>query len=512
MQSVSTQFANYAKSSIRPMSFRVEFAFERQFDENATFFTIGTSEIAGIDPIKGESDVLFEWGKYRYTDFTRRLIGFEWSHQEDQKFGISTSFANIVLDNHDDYFTPKRGSDIEQYLKPQRPVRIYGGFGTELLQVFVGITKGRIKIDENAKTATFKAEGFLDTLLSRQLENTSLFQDKRTDEILQTLFTNNGLGVGQYSLDTGFNIPSFVYAEAGLTLGGIVEKLLQAEFGRLYMDENGLIVFKNRQNYNTNIQDEFSHNNVIDFDTRDDEIINVVEIKAAIRDVVGTEQLQTQQEVQLIRAGETIDVWRTFADPVVAVNTPQDYLGATSSYWVANTAADNSGTYNNSDITLNSTSLFSTSYLMTFENTGTTDLYITTIMLYGNPARAVENVFIREEDATSVAEFDENKISIENDFFQDRTTVESRAKIFLRDHKDYYDNLELDVVGNWAYQLGDAVRLNIDGQTQDFVIIGINGVFDDGGLQQRLKLRQFERVSYFTIGQSLIGGTDEIAP
>ena len=70
----------------------------------------------------------------------------------------------------------------------------------------------------------------------------------------------------------------------------------------------------------------------------------------------------------------------------------------------------------------------------------------------------------------------------------------------------------MNVKGNPALQIGDAVGVSVFGSSDTYVIKKIIDRWDAGRYSQQLTVKKKVFLSYFTVGISTIGGTDVIAP
>lgn len=517
MQSVSTQFNNRANGQMRPLSWRALMSFPKAFQEDVDFFTIGVSTIGGLDIIKGEGDVIQEWDKYQYDDYTNRIMSIEVTRQEEPVNSVSLAIADIKMRNTDNYFSPNGGSVIDEFILPYRPAKLYLGFGQENVPVFTGLTEKMPVVDEKGKTASFHLIDFMYSLFNRPLDRTIMLQGVRTDEALEELMDAAGILPTQFDFDYGFNIINFVYFEKGTKFGEAVKELMEAEMGRFYMDEAGVIRFKNRQNYSATPVWYFDKSNVLDIKTKtQDDIINVVEIKADVREVQAKQKYWELQSATRIPAGSSVDIWADFEDPVTTADTPVDVTSATTSSFTISTAENiEDGEIIASGVTVTKT-LFSKSCLLEFENANGFDVYINVLELWATPAKIVKQIYVREEDSVSVGKYDERVLTIENNFINNEGDAFSKALILLGDWAEYGGIAELTVKGNPALQIGDAVSCGIAGYTGTHIITKIINkfMFSGKGIQftQILTLKKREFQTYFTIGVSTIGGTDVIAP
>jgi len=497
---------------MRPLSWRLLMSFPKAFQADVDFFTIGVSTIGGTDIIKGEGNVIQEWDKYQYDDYSYRVMSIEVTRQEEMVNSVSTAMADIKLANYDSYFTPDAGSVIDNFILPYRPSRLYLGFGHEDIPVFTGLTEKMPTIDDKSKTASFHLIDFMYSLFNRPLDETILLQNVSTDAALETLMDAAGILPTQYDFDYGYNIINFVYFEKGTKFGDAVKELMEAEMGRFYMDEAGVIRFKNRQNFSSTPVAYFDKSNTIAVKTMtQDDIINVVEIKANVREVQAKQKYWELQSATRIPAGTSVDIWADFNDPVTSVDTPVYIASATTSAFTTNKLEDGSGDPVASNVSVLATR-FAKSYLMTFTNTNTFDVYITTIELWATPAKIVKQIYLRESDAASVDEYDERVLTIENDFINNSGDAYSKAHIILDDWSTYGRANEMTVKGNPALQIGDAIGCTINGYEGTYVISKIVNRFVGSQFTQILSVKERVFKTYFTIGVSTIGGTDVIAP
>lgn len=139
MQESSGEFKRLAQSSMRPISYGAFISFDKEFEEGTDFFTIETSLIGGTDFLKPNNATAVQlWDKYDYTDYSDRVLKIEWTKQVEQFASVTLQIADVTFDNHDNFFTPGAGSEIDEFILPFRPIRLFAGFGTELIPIFIG--------------------------------------------------------------------------------------------------------------------------------------------------------------------------------------------------------------------------------------------------------------------------------------------------------------------------------------------------------------------------------------
>lgn len=533
MQADRQGFLTKAASAMRPTSQRVLMSFDKQINDDTTFFTIGQSFVGGPDIIRGDGSVVQEWDKYDYTDYSDRVIAIEWSRTEEVPYSVTQAIADVTLDNHDDFFTP---SDISPVL-PRRPIKIFSGFDTVDYPVFIGMTESLPEVDEKNKTVKFHCIDFLSFIFEKPLTEAVIYQDENVGFVISDLLeTQTGLAGLQLDIDLGFNDIPFAFFDKDMKLGDALRLLVQSDLGSLFLNEEGVIRFKNRQNYDDTSIFTFDNSNIVDLNYRKvDNIVNVIEVKSNIRIVQPNQKIWELSTAVLVPDGEQVDVWADFSDPVTGVDTPIYEAPVTDSRFTD--AFEETGEptpYNG--IALLSVDRFSKSYKMTFENLGGSDAYIRYIQLVGTPAKVTKQIYIREQDDDSVAKYDEHVMTIENDYIQDESTATSLALTMLSFYAEPSTISDMEVKGFSSLQLGDTVTTEVSKgirdivrpvgtlmaitktaesesiDERDYAISKIECRHAEGEFYQRLTVRPRITLTYFVIGQSFVGSADVIAP
>lgn len=514
MLDTSATFQARATKRVRRISGRVLMSFDKSFDPGVTFFTLNSSLLDGPDVLASSSgDVVQEWDKYAYMDYSDRLISMEWTRQDDLPSSVSLAMADIVLDNHDNFFTPGSGSAVDGDVLPRRPVRLMAGFGGDSIPVFVGLTEKMPTLDQAAGTASFHCIDFLDSLFNRPLDETVLLLDVYTDEVLDALFQDVGLLASQYVLAHGFNKIPIVYFPKGTKLGDAVRDLMDAEAGRLYMDEVGIIRFQNRASFSDDPVYAFDASTTIaKTNSSQSDIINVVEVKAKPRAVQDKQPVWQLAEAKLIPDGSSIDIWADLTDPTTTVDTP--VLGETSntSYIVVRQGADTDDTEVTSGITISAPTLFGLSYKVTVANSTGAAVYVTKAEFWGTPAKVIDDIYLRVQDDASVALYDEQPYTIESDFIQSEDAARSLALSILYQYAAYGATVNIDVKGTPALQLADAVSLDIGATNGTFVTTKIAAAVRDSRFLQSLRATQITPLDFFVLDESILDGPTVLSP
>ena len=495
MQTTSVLFKTLRDSDVRPL--RVDL-----FIDFTKTYTPG---------MPGTQD----WDKYVYTNYSSRIISIEWQREQEEYAGLPTAIGDFVLDNSDGLFTPNGSSPLAPYILPNRPIKIYAGFGSETVQVFVGLTDTIPTVNDKEKTVTFHVNDFFTYLLNKPLDTSILLQNKRTDEVFDALLNTQGVLDAQMSLSKGLNLVPFAYAQKGDLLRDILFKLVEAEGGRLFMSETGMITFRNRQDYVASpVMSLSAYTNIVDsIPLTKDELINVIEIKGKIREVQPLQPFGQLSQAVLVPASGSVELWIDFPEPVTSASDPVYDLTATTSLFSVNANADGTGITSNK-ITLTSSELFGTSMKLIFANSDTQPLWITNVVIFATPAPIVQDFYIREQDDDSVDINGERILNMENDFFGDTDNAKSKALIILRMLSAVGDVRQLQIKADPSLQLDDSVFVSLNGVSEAMRIIKIvNKITLPGKYVQLITLgKLIDTSNYFTINQSAIGGVDMIAP
>jgi hypothetical protein len=519
MQVTSNQFANLAKGYVRPLKWNVQAAFDKVIDPSITFFTLDTSLLDGPDVLSPDNtDVIPEWAKYEYTDYSDRVLSVEISEEKLEPYSVVQAFADVTMNNFDGFFTPNSGSPIDQYILPKRPFKLFLGFGNESLPQFFGLSTTVPQIDKNSRTAKFHLIDFLTFIFDQEIGDTDLLTDVSTGEALAYLFDEVGLLPGQYILDeTSFNRIPFFYVEKGQKLGSVVNELMEAEQGTLYMDEFGIIRFQSRQPIPSSPVYTFNERNIIDYNvSTEDEVINFVRIESDILQEFQDTSLWAGSENIYIPAGATATVWADLDTIQTDVISPTySETEVETSYFTS--TLDVNGEIPYTDISLTSIDKFAKAVKMVFTNSGSGNAYIIRIELWGDAVRSTESIIVQDFDQTSIDNFDERRYTLQTKYIQKESTALSKAAIMLDDYKDFGSILDIDVKGSPALQIGDAVSLSIDGNVGEYVITKRVQILTGAKYAQRLTVKNRDFRSYFILSsdseaRSLLDGTDVLSP
>jgi hypothetical protein len=407
---------------------------------------------------------------------------------------------------------------------PRRPIILnagfnYGGIDNTIPQ-FVGVTDKPPKLDARSKTVDLSAVDFIGFLQNKYVDKTVMFTAERTDTVIANLLSQAGLGTSQYELDTGINIVKFGLFDTGTKMADIIDMLVKAEYGHFYQDEEGVLRFENRQHWSNyphyNVQRIITTAQVINQALpAADHIINVVEVTGSPRAVQSTQLIwqlagYAGGGTVVLPPGADTEVWANFNDPIFNIDTPvRNGTTNQTSFFAANTLTDGTGTDVTSSVYLKSLNNFAQTSKLVFHNSSSSQVYLTSLDIYGRPARKTGDVYYKGKAGASITAYEEQPLVIQNDYIQDPSWAASLAEMVLQDFANPENLQELTIRAMPELQLGDLISW----QGRQWRIYDINTQIDPSvGFVQTLKLLQRTIVTYFRIGVSTIGGTDRIAP
>lgn len=488
-----TPFDSTTTATVRTLKARVLVAWTRVQTVNS-FAIIGTSLIGGTDIVQGVGDnVLNNADLYQYFDETARVLRIEYErHLIEPLGGAAIAMATILLDNNDLRFTPNYNATIGTALKPNRPIKIFIGFDVGGQEVTVPIIEAlslQPKEDKNARTLTIQAQDFV-SFLDGIPQDTAVYQDKRTDQIIADILASAGIGSSNYTLDAGINTPAFVGFGVGDYVGTSIKQLVEAEEGIFYQDEQGQFRFDNRLKSAsapyTVVQWTINPEDILEWEVQDSsQIINHMLISGKPRSVKGEVEIWRDGVEEIILPNQSLTIWAQFNDPVTTIAAPE----ATLDFQAFNQTAGAG-----SDVTAHlsfSVTSFSTTAKIVITNSGSDTAYLNLFRLRGTPATVDFDISETYEDGTSVSLYNVQQQQITNNFIQSADFAKTLAKNIVNRYKDPTDILQLKIRGVPQLQLRDKVQVKDPdlGTYKDYRIIGIAGVFEPGSFTQTLTLR-----------------------
>lgn len=514
MQTTNAAFTAEEKDTVRKIVQNLQVSWKRQTTLGNRTFTIGVSLIGGDDVIGINPGAIGSPGIYKYFDETNYVTRMNWERGFNMPTGgLTKALAEVQLDNTSGRFTPRYmggNSELFTAILPSRPTKISAGFNyggvDNFMPQFAGLITDPPRVDTRSKTVSLKMADYVQFFQNKYLDKTAVFTASRSDVVIESLFSRLGMATSQFVLDPGINIIPVAIFEAGARFSDIISKIVEAENGHLYQDEQGIFRFENRQHWDsapyTTVQKIITTAQVINTQAPDDtHLINVVEVKSDVRTPQPNQLLFSLTIPYLLAANTTTDLFVNFDDPILSMDTP--------SFWIANTEEDGSGVDATSNVSIRNVDQFTQAARITIANSRSTEIFLTSFTLYGRPAKITSNVYYRSQDGSSVTAYDERPLSIENPYIQNQSWAQSYAQMILNDFSSIENLQRITVRALPDLQLGDLISW----QGRYWRIFDMKSTLDPSeGFVQELLLLQRTMVTYFRIGISTIGGTDRIAP
>ena len=522
MQVTPAGFTAEERDTVRKIAQSLQMSWKKDSTLGTKTFTVGTSAIGGNDAVGANPGALGSPANYRYFDESNYLLGLTWEKGYNMPTGgIAKSLAEARLANTSGRFTPRYmggNSELFTAILPRRPAIIsagfnYNGIDQSILQ-FAGIVDKQPVVDSRSREISLSFADYIDFFQSRFLDQSAIFTSQTTDQVIETLLVQMGLSTSQYDLDPGINVIPFGRFEKGSYFADIINKLVEAENGHFYQDEEGIFKFENRQHWNIapyiNVQKVIYTSDVINAESPNvDHVINVVEVNSKQYKKLPEQIIFRLNPYNGLRVpgNSTESFFFEFENPALSVTTPTST--GTLSYFVANTEEDGSGTNLTSSLSVSSIYNFSNSAKVTFRNTSANAAYLVNLVISGRQASPVADIYTRKQDDSSVTAYEERKLTIDNEFIQSQDWAESYAQMVLNDFAEIENLQKLTIIAKPDLQLGDLVSW----QGRYWRIFDVKSTLSpESGFIQELTLLQRSLTSYFRIGLSSIGGTDKIAP
>lgn len=514
VQSVSSAFTAEERDTVRSIAHSLQVSWKKETNLANRTFTIGVSLIGGNDGIGINAGAIGGASIYNYFDESEYVMSLAWERGLKMPIGgLTKGMAEFELDNTSGRFTPRYiggQSELFTSILPRRPFMISAGFDfqgiDQTVPEFAGLVTKQPKVNVRNKRVELQGADYVDYFQDRRLDQEIMFTAQYTDQVLETVFQSMGMSTSQYELDQGINNIPFGLFEKGTPFHSIVDDLAEAENGHVFQDETGKYKFWNRQHWDsspyTEVQRILTTGQVIDAEVPDeDHIINVVEIKGEVRAKQANQTIfKLSTAVELLSNRDT-DLFINFDDPILAIDTPN--------FYVANSSSDGTGTDYTSSIGIKSISKFARAMKIVFTNSSSNNLFLTELIIYGRPARVVNDLYYRAQDDSSVTAYEERVLSIDNPYIQNYSWANSYAQMILADFSDIENLQKLTIRAIPELQNGDLISW----QGRYWRIYNIRAKLDPSiGFVQDITMLQRTITTYFRIGISTIGGTDRIAP
>lgn len=515
----SDRFKKLAKSWVRPLTWRVAMAWDKTRNENISWGVYDQSTYGGGDLYA--SDIASQppvqiWDTYAYTDISNRIKSIAVNRSVEFPYSVQSAIADFELANHDGYFVPYSNSPIAKYIKPNIPTRAWLGFGEENVPQFVGLTNMLPDAEPGKAEASVSAFDFLNWALSQPLPELPPMAYKKTDYILTEIFKGLGFAPHQFTFSGATNIVPIFFPNKNDSLADIVKKLVQAENGRLWQDEEGLIRFKGRgSDVAEDIHYRLDDDNVISITpSKSSGIVNHVKIKTPIR-VIAPYQMVAEKtssgkntdNLWVVKRGLPIVREVSLSDPCADLIEPKLGENADVSWFTAKTA---NGVEVDRGVKC-SLKLTPSKAILTF----TSDLFypveIDRVFLWGEPSKQIDELDYEAFDDNWSDDEDYLLEINDNPFFGNYENARAFTQSVFRGYATYSPMLELEVKGSPAMQIGDSIKLDTRLASGVYQIIAISQKLSDSKLTTKLKVRKTKVYMFAQYDRSVYNGEEVYA-
>lgn len=515
MQSVDDAFTAAEISVSRDIAQNLQVAWHLESTLDNVTFTIGVSKIGGNDVIGFTPGGVGSPSNYRYFDESPHVQSLTWERGFNiPQGGVVQGMAEAVLDNTSGRFLPQSmggHSELFTAIQTKRPIVVSAGFNIsgvpDILPQFVGLLNKQPQVDTRNRQVTLNASDYLSYFQNYPVGDTPMYTGITTDKAIEKLFLQYGMSTSQYELDPGLNTIPFVYYDPTAFLSDILNYLVQSENGQLYQDEMGIFRFENRQHWHnspyTDVQKIVLTGQVIDAQgPADDHIVNVAQITLnTLVKQSGANLYTLISPVTLYPGKNTVAV--NFNNPVMQANTPSI---------TANSASDGSGSDQTSHVSITSQTVYSETGYYVLTNNSSSTIYLTAMTITGRQAVAAYDTaqVVETQDNESVTAYQQQVLAVNNPFIQDPIWAASLGQIIVNTFGKPESLQIITIKAMPRLQIGDLISW----QGKQWRIWDIKSKLDpSAGFTQDLSLlNRGVPATYFTIGISTIGGTDEIAP
>lgn len=527
---VTPGFTAASEASVNDVNYDVMVGWLKNYNDTATFFELDVSTLDGPDFLKGPGDDVTFFDRYEYESEKDNVISWDVSRKTSLfPYGLFMASANIVLDNTSKRYLPGFDPTIGNYIKPRRPLRIYAGFDSEVVQQFGGFSD----IPKNtlgARQTTLNAVDVMDYFETAETD-IKYFEGEYWHDIVEALLLEQGFTADQFNLEPSTQPRIGYMPTSGMTLAEIFRKGCEAEQGTMFCDELGIIQLWNRFHYQysgTPVK-SLSYDNVVDVDYVDTPIINYVKVLALPRSVAALQKVWQSSSTTEVPAGESVVVSIQFKDdygnlPITAAHSPvfiSDQDDDHKSYYNCNTQSNGTGDVNDSAITMSDFSLLGDVAFVEFTNSDSVTMYITDLQIYGEPAKVVSEIVEEYRNQQSIDDYGINPgnqgkvIEITNDWIQNRGTAYAIAFTMVEEYKEGNQQLLVKPFADPSIMYGDPIEMTVDEVDEDprsCIVVGtrLKSTLKDL-MYQELTLDQRNLYNYFMLDVSELDGTDVLA-
>lgn len=388
---------------------------------------------------------------------TNRMLSYELRRGREFFFNtsgsgfqpVSAGELRVVLKNTDRRFDPYYSSgSLYSYLQKNQRIRLSivdESTGTIYPRFFGYIDNIRPAYGK-FDTVEIVAYDAIKKLSEINLTSDSVYQTVQYDdqiiEAFRLLHWRDGTNIDT-TLSDSMNYHWF----RGNSAFSEIQTLTDATFGQLFIADDGRATYKSRISTDTSVlsltEAGIDREYGIQAPAPREVIKNKITIYARARALQTGVEIWRMTDKPQISTGTASPIWANFNYnsenvPALSITAPV----ATTDY-TANDNSNGSGADRTGNFTFSSTN-FATSCKLIPTNSGGA-AYITLLKLRGNVITADKYTFAQDSDSTSISNYGERELIIQNDWLQDVNTATDQATLFLGRFKDprFYPRVKL---------------------------------------------------------------------
>lgn len=375
--------------------------------------------------------------------------------------------ATITLDNHDKRYDPyNTASPLHGYILPGKNVRIRVKNGTAgtLVSVFTGQIDDIQPISGREQvriTAVDKLENLNNILVQHDQIETSV----RVDDTVAAILAD--AGEVTVNIDQMADIIPYWWMDK-VTATYAIGELEDLVLGAFFVSAEGVPSFYSRLRLN--------EPQVLDIASGDvlrevvvnqpwETVRNQVEMYVNPRVQQNPATLFALQDEILVAAAATAEIWSSYTYNNETVPALSVALTNPSSDYKVYSGSGGTGSDVTTDCPLTFTPFAESAKIEITNNSGD-DAYIYVVNVVGNPLTSPNPIYIRDEDATSIATYGRRKVVIDSKWSQNVNDAIDRVDILLMDFADARKNLVVRMEARpdvqFSLDLFDRVAVVID--------------------------------------------------
>lgn len=446
---------------------------------------------------KIEVKIEMMWDGISWTDESDYFISATANEQEsgDEGEGVASTL-DVELDNTSGRFTPGNpNSLIYTYLNPRVPIRISLIMSEYEYRLFTGYIKN---IHPNMIGCVCSLECYDNQVfVSNKLANSIVYEDFRSDQLLEQLSIQAGMSLDQYQFDEGVHTINYGYFSSR-NVWPLMGDIAAAERGRVFFDRNGLLKFWNRYRmhnkssiFTLTLEDWITD---LDYSVAEHEIKNYVRVRAKPRASAGIQVVWTNGNIEMLNpysdtlvmipAGGMQNAWLELEDPCSTFIKPvpnTDYTASTSQYGTGEDLTNN--------ISVTEFINYGNAVFLTVVNNGDKNAYLNKFQVRGNPIRVLRWIQIVAQNDTSISTYGKQDYEIDNDFIQNEYDAIAIAYEALWRKQDSINLFRINTIGVPYLMCGDVISIEyLPGLYKDYMIDAITWTLDGDGFNQELTM------------------------